>query len=99
MRLTARDVSAIKQAVGDVLGDETEVRLFGSRVDDSARGGDVDLMVTVDHAVENPAWAMANVERKLVRELGERKVDIVLKAPNLETSLIHQLAQEKGVLL
>lgn len=62
MRLTAKEVAAIKRAVGDVLGDGTEVRLFGSRVDDSARGGDVDLMVTVDHAVENPAWAMANVE-------------------------------------
>ena len=99
MRLTSVDVSAIKQAVGEVLGDEAEVRLFGSRVDDSAKGGDIDLLVTVDHVVENPALAMVRVEGRIIRQLGERKVDIVLKAPNLATSPIHQVAQEKGVLL
>ena len=43
MRLTSAEVSAIKAAARSAFGDTAVVRLFGSRVDDGARGGDIDL--------------------------------------------------------
>lgn len=99
MRLTESEIVAIKNAVRDVFGQDAQVRLFGSRVDDAARGGDIDLMVTEDQPIENPAWAIARVEAKIIRQLGERKIDVVLDAPNMTKTLIHSIAQEQGMLL
>ena len=45
------------------------------------------------------AKAVAAIKRAVGDVLGERKVDIVLKAPNLATSSIHRVIQEKGALL
>jgi len=52
-----------------------------------------------NHAIENPAWAIARVEAKIIRQLGERKIDVVLNAPNITKTLIHSIAQDQGVLL
>ena len=45
MRLSVEEIASIKRIVAATFGCDTEVRLFGSRVDDSKRGGDVDLYV------------------------------------------------------
>jgi len=99
MRLSDREIGAIKNAVRDVVGQDAQVRLFGSRTDDAARGGDIDLMITTDHVIDNPAWAIARVEAKIIRQLGERKIDVVLNAPNMTKTLIHSIAQDQGMLL
>ena len=43
MRLTQRQIQAIKQVAAEVFGCNAKTYLFGSRVDDSQRGGDIDL--------------------------------------------------------
>jgi len=45
MRLSAAQIEAIKQETAHFFGAQAEVWLFGSRVDDTQRGGDVDLYV------------------------------------------------------
>ena len=99
MRLSQRDINAIKSSVADVFGESAEVWLFGSRTDDSARGGDIDLMVSVELPIDNPAWESARLEAAIMLKLGEQKIDVVLKAPGLKKSPIHQVAQEQGILL
>ncbi len=47
MRLTANQVQIIKQGVAMFAGEDTQVTLFGSRVDDDKKGGDVDLLVAL----------------------------------------------------
>ena len=44
MRLTDRQIKVIREEVARILGPDAEVWLFGSSVDDNARGGDVDLI-------------------------------------------------------
>ena len=45
MRLTPAQIDTIKSTAQALLGEDVQVTLFGSRVDDSAKGGDVDLYV------------------------------------------------------
>ena len=48
MRLTQLQQTAICQAVALAIGPGARVWLFGSRRDDSARGGDLDLLIEND---------------------------------------------------
>ena len=50
MRLTPAEHTTIRETVQAIAGTGSRVRLFGSRLDDRARGGDIDLLVELDHA-------------------------------------------------
>jgi predicted nucleotidyltransferase len=49
MRLSPDQTRVILHCVRQEFGAQAEVKLFGSRLDDSARGGDVDLLVETEH--------------------------------------------------
>lgn len=97
--MTNEQVKAIKQVVATTAGEDAKVILFGSRVDDDKKGGDVDLLVTINHAVEHPAVLSSKISARLFRLFQGRKVDVLLSAPNLQSLPIHAIAQNKGVLL
>ncbi|MDY7116701.1 nucleotidyltransferase domain-containing protein [Halomonas sp. SSL-5] len=99
MRLNQHEIDVIKTAAAEIFGKEVEVRLFGSRVDDAARGGDIDLMVTVTQPIDNPAWDCARLEGSIIMKLGEQKIDVLLEAPGLKRFQIHETAREQGILL
>ena len=44
MRLTVNEITLLKEKLA-LLSREAKLYLFGSRVDDSKRGGDIDLLV------------------------------------------------------
>ena len=98
MRLRTNEIDTIKDTIDALLPDVT-IKLFGSRVDDEQKGGDVDLLIISEQPVERPAWTKAQIEARLTRALHGRKVDIVLDAPNLVHGTIHHHANKTGVLL
>ena len=75
------------------------MRLFGSRLDDSARGGDLDLMLELPEPVANPALLAARLSAQVSRLMHGRKVDVLLSAPNLMRLPIHDMAFKEGKLL
>lgn len=99
MRLTEQQIQAIRQLVHKVAGGRARVRVFGSRLDDHAHGGDVDLMLEMDEPVGNPALVAAQLSALISRTMHGRKVDVLLSAPNLERMPIHDIAFKEGVLL
>ncbi len=99
MRLTQDQIAAIREVVAEMAGCEATVRLFGSRLDDTAKGGDVDLMVELPHAVDAPAPLAARIAGRVSRSMAGRKVDVVVLAPNLMRLPIHEVALKEGVLL
>jgi hypothetical protein len=46
MRLTEQQIQVFKSTAHAVLGEGAQVTLFGSRVDDAKKGGDIDLLFT-----------------------------------------------------
>lgn len=95
MRLTFQQIETIHHAAEEAFGPNTRVLLFGSRVDDSKRGGDIDLLI-------RPAKADQLLVRKLrfldllERQLGERKIDVVMESPNDRRPIV-QVARATGV--
>ncbi|MDD5276315.1 MAG: nucleotidyltransferase domain-containing protein [Methylovulum sp.] len=61
MRLTQEQIQAIKQTADAVLGKDVRVILFGSRTDDTKKGGDIDLLFETDQTIANRATPEAPV--------------------------------------
>jgi len=99
MRLTETQTEAIRRIVRAEAGERAAVRVFGSRVRDDARGGDLDLLVTLPDPAEAPALLSARLSARISRVMHGRKVDVVLEAPNLKRLPIHEVAEREGVSL
>lgn len=97
MRLSSEQMHIIKQTVALNLGDGAQVRLFGSRLDDAAKGGDVDLHISLAQPIAEPVWATAQLAARLERELGGRKVDVRLWSRDEKMLPIDQAALSTGV--
>lgn len=98
MRLEPREVEVIRAAVREVFGRGATVRLFGSRVRDDLRGGDIDLFVEVD-----PGQAsIANEQRlreRIAPAVDDLRTDIVLHERGAPYSTLGQIALGEGLLL
>ena len=99
MRLTEQQINIIRHVVANLAGNNACVTLFGSRVDDTKKGGDIDLLISLPELVQHPAELSAKISAQLIRRLEGRKVDVILSAPNLKDLPIHAIAQQTGVVL
>lgn len=99
MRLTPDQIAVVRQSTALLAGNAARVWLFGSRVHDDERGGDVDLMLDLDVAVEEPAQLSARLATQVSKSMFGRKVDVLIKAPNLQHLPIHTIALAEGIQL
>lgn len=101
MRLTDQQRTAIRATVAETFGAGAEVWLFGSRVDDSKRGGDIDLLIKTDQ-IDAEALTRAEISflTKIQMKLGEHKIDVLLDYPSRKTRPpIFSIAKQTGILL
>ncbi|MES2339401.1 MAG: nucleotidyltransferase domain-containing protein [Pseudomonadota bacterium] len=98
MRLPPDYVVAIKTAAREAFGDGTVVRLFGSRVRDDLRGGDIDLHVEVDPLTDEYR-AKIRFEDILFTKLPPQKVDVVVSQRGREPKAFERIAYRDGVVL
>jgi hypothetical protein len=93
------DHDLIKSAAVRHFGADCVVRLFGSRADDTRRGGDIDLHVVV--ADDTLATLNQKIEflLQLEKSIGDLEVDVVLEGPSTKNGYIDQVARETGVFL
>ncbi len=77
MRLTTSEINAITQNAKNIFGDAAKVYLFGSRVDDSKKGGDIDLYVISENQ-DNLYEKKVKFLSALDMSLGEQKIDVVI---------------------
>ena len=95
MRLTEYEQKSIKKTFKDIFG-HGKIYLFGSRVDDNLKGGDIDLYLV-------PTKKQPSLSKKIMflialkEKIGEQKIDVVLSCDT--TQLIEQEALSAGVVL
>jgi len=99
MRLTTEQTAIIKQTTAQVFGENVQVFLFGSRVDDNQKGGDIDLLIELSQDMDDAVARSIRLNGRLQQKLGQQKIDIIIYMPNQSILPIHQSAKATGILL
>lgn len=95
MRLSKFQIQTILDGVEKFCGKDAKVWLFGSRVDDLKKGGDIDLYVEID-----PNISILDAKLKLMSffelKMGEQKIDILIRSTDQPISAMHDVAKSTG---
>jgi predicted nucleotidyltransferase len=98
MRLTQKEINTIKSTFRDTFSNGS-VYLFGSRTDDTKKGGDIDLYIQA-HNLTDPLQRLRHKLQflsSLKARLGDQKIDILLECD--PQSPIERNANQQGILL
>lgn len=95
MRLSKREIEAILQVAEEIYGTDVKVYLFGSRVDDSRRGGDIDLLVRTTSAKKG-ILDRVRMASRIKSLIGDQKIDII---GDYEDNQVVQEVLKNGILL
>ena len=93
MRIKEHEKNIIIEAV-KVIDPQARVWLFGSRTDDSKKGGDIDIAIFSDK-INKEVMLKIQVRRFICDRIGEQKIDIVTTSDGKEA--IFKLAIAEGI--
>ncbi|MEK6749725.1 MAG: nucleotidyltransferase domain-containing protein [Pseudomonadota bacterium] len=99
MRLSPQARQIIRNTSREVFGEAATVKLFGSRIDDSLKGGDIDLLIECPESVEEVGLKTARLAARLQRQLGDQKIDVLCIWPGSPLSPAHKDAIKTGIAL
>ncbi len=92
MRLTPEEITVLKTTLA-TLAPEAKLYLFGSRVDDQKRGGDIDLLVVSDRLTQRD---LRPLRIAFCQRFGEQKIDILLDDGQFRP-IFHQIIRQQAV--
>lgn len=95
MRLQTKEIQAIIRTAKDIYGEGVKEFLFGSRLDDEKRGGDIDLLIRTENEKKGVLARIRMISR-LKLQLGNQKINVI---GDHENSLVARETQEKGIQL
>jgi len=98
VRINEQEEKIIKEVLTKYFGENAVIYLFGSRINDSKKGGDIDIFVEADISLKDMVKAKIKSLVELEKLLGERKIDLVIKNTSMKEELIHRNAK-KGIRL
>lgn len=101
MRLSLQYINEIKQAANDIWGNHTSVILFGSRIDDTKKGGDIDLLIQTDKNLDTKNIVRNKIKflSRLDVRLGEQKIDLIVLSEKNQHLGIIKTALSTGIKL
>lgn len=97
MRLSDEQKRIIREEVTNAFGPEAGVRLFGSRLDDTRRGGDIDLYIEAPGDARELLARELDLYARLQRRLGQQRIDIVVHGQGQQLRPVDRHARETGV--
>ena len=97
IRLKDEEIEIIKEVAIEIFGEDAKVYIFGSRVDLTKKGGDIDIFIETQKEVSlnQEIEFLAKLELKDI----ERSVDVLIKAKNRDNKPIFEEAKRTGVLI
>ena len=96
MRLNAEQKEAIREVVLSLAGENAQTMVFGSRLDDTRRGGDIDLMIESDRKLGS--LDKARIKMQLEGRIG-LPVDVLIHTRGSSLTPFQCIALESGVAL
>lgn len=96
MRLTSEQIAQILSLSRQIVGGDVSVSVFGSRLDDGRRGGDLDLLIEADH--RPTLLQRAELKSRLEAEM-QMPVDIVGRQRGGDPRAFEAIAMARGVRL
>jgi predicted nucleotidyltransferase len=96
MRLDSTEIKTVRTLVDSIIGKGSMVRVFGSRLNDSIRGGDLDLLVESEAPVD--ALSRASLKMDLEARL-DLPLDIIFLEKGKKRSAFQELAYSRSGLL
>ncbi len=98
MRLTQFEITAIKHVAKEIFGSNTRVFLFGSRVDEQKRGGDIDLFIkdAREYSLRKKVIFLAELKKRI----GDQKIDVVFdnESTRRQTGFYNSILNNAAVL-
>ncbi len=95
VRLTEKELTAIKSVARQVFGEGVSVWIFGSRANLSSKGGDIDIYIELEEKPKGIDGYIKFLSRlKLLME--DQKIDLIVKEKECKEPICLE-AKEKGV--
>ena len=99
MRLSLHTQTIIRETVQEVFGAEATVKVFGSRINDDVRGGDIDLLVESPSVISEIERKTLQLTAKLQLRIGDQPIDVLVLDPSSPRQAIHEHAALTGIRL
>jgi predicted nucleotidyltransferase len=95
MRLSTTELNALR-SIMSALDPAGRVYLYGSRADDTRRGGDIDVFLQASRPIDLKTQMRTQYRLELACDT---RVDLLVKNPGQTSQPIHEIAIERGILL
>jgi hypothetical protein len=77
MRLSLQEIDALNHAVKQYVNTDYDLRLYGSRMDDNLKGGDIDLLLLVPKEDVTQIKSIKHLLLVAIKnQLGEQRIDL-----------------------
>jgi predicted nucleotidyltransferase len=97
MRITPEQHKKSLVTLEDTFGKNTKIWLFGSRVHDDKRGGDVDIYAEAEK-IPGHGKTLSEIETGMALEaiFDDGSVDLIVTYPGDQLKAIHKIAKKTG---
>lgn len=90
MRLDPKEIETLKSSLKE-LDRNAKIYLFGSRIDDNKKGGDIDLLV-ISRKLDKKS--VRPLKHKFYENFGEQKIDIIIDNGELNDPFVKKIYRD-----
>jgi len=94
MRLSLFEIETVVKLKNKYFNKNDKIYLFGSRVDDSKKGGDIDLFIDLENKEQEYYDEKQKFIAELQEHLGEQKIDLVISQ---DSNRLIEMEAKKGI--
>jgi predicted nucleotidyltransferase len=93
MRVLKQEINIIKNHILK-FDQDAQVYLFGSRVDDNKKGGDIDILIISDLIKK---YDLIKIEYLIFQQIDEQKIDFIISKKNITNNFIKMILSKNVI--